>query len=73
MNTDVRKQETIKVNKHMFLHYIITGEISSFLVPRFDSYKLTYTSNPKRVSQGKNRYLVESLLRNVFWYHEDLY
>jgi hypothetical protein len=32
VNTGVRKQETIKVSKHIFLHDIIIGEISSFLV-----------------------------------------
>ena len=31
-NTDVRKQEAVNVSKHVFLHYIVSGEIDRFLV-----------------------------------------
>ena len=30
-NTDARKQEAVNVSKHVFLHYIVSGEINRFL------------------------------------------
>jgi hypothetical protein len=40
-NTGVRKQETIKVSKHVFLYDIISGEISSFSVGPVATNNLT--------------------------------
>jgi hypothetical protein len=31
-NTNVRKQEAVNLSKHVFLHYIVSGEIDRFLV-----------------------------------------